>query len=260
MTDPYAGFACVYDDWQKQFHPPYWKYVLGRTRPLLRDIGSVLDLACGTGGWSIPAARTGACVYAVDGSTAMLSELRRKRGRLPVRIIEAPLWRFRLPEPVELAGCFFDSLNHLVKPAQFEAALACVARSLRTGKWFIFDLNNEHSFRDLWRGQFITHTPLFTVNISSRYDRESRIARAEVVIFRAKDYRRHASERRNGAGGVFIKTRTIVHERYYTDEEVYAALDHAGFDQISKEEISPFPGISAQPLKSWWRCRKKESS
>jgi SAM-dependent methyltransferase len=256
MKDPYAGFAIVYDDWQKQFHPPYWKYVLERTRPRLSGARTVLDLACGTGAWSLPAARAGAHVYAVDGSQSMLAELRRKRGKLPIEIIDAPMWRFRTPKRVELAGCFFDSLNHITEPDRLYEAIQCVARALQPGGWFIFDLNNEHSFRHLWRGQFITHTPHFTVNISSSYDETSRIARSEVVIFRSTAYRSNHFNRRRTETRPFVKTRTVVRERFYRDDEVYAALERAGFDQISKEEISPFPGISPQPLKSWWRCRR----
>jgi SAM-dependent methyltransferase len=255
MKDPYAGFASIYDQWQKQFHPPYWRYALQRTRSLFAQWESALDLACGTGAWSVPVARAGIRVYAVDGSAAMLAELRRKRGRLPIEIIRSPLHRFRLHELVDGAVCFFDSLNHLTKPQHFYAALRCVFRQLKPGGWFVFDLNNEHSFRDLWRGQFITHTPQFTVNITSNYDEESGVAKSEVVIFRATQAARHTA--RNGQ---FVKTRTVVQERFYPDHEVRRALEAAGFIRIAKEDISPFTDLSAAPLKTWWRCMKPESS
>ena len=249
MADRYAAFAAIYDTWQNQFHPPFWQYVLEHTQDLLREADTVLDLACGTGAWSVPAAEAGARVYAVDGSAAMLRELKRKRGRLPIHMQRAALTDFQLPERVGLAGCFFDSLNHLESVEELQAAFRAVAAALRPGGRFVFDLNNEVCFRHLWQGHFITHTPDYTVTMISHYDEMRRRAESEVVVFLA-------GPQDGGPERAYRKHRTVIRERYFSDQEVRKSLKEAGFARIGQEAIAPFPEISNDPMKTWWRAER----
>jgi len=249
-SDRYAAFAAVYDVWQNQFHPPFWEYVWERTRHLLGEVETVLDLACGTGAWSLPVARAGATVYAVDGSAAMLRQLRRKRGKLPIHLQQAPLPAFRLPQPVDLAGCFFDSLNHLASLEELQATFQAVAAALRPGGQFLFDLNNEACFRHLWEGHFITHAPDYSVTMISHYDEMRRRATSDVVVFLPVPRNRGRRMR------LYRQQRTLIEERCFTDAEVRKALRMAGFTRIQTEPIAPFPEISTDPLKSWWSARR----
>jgi len=248
-TDRYAAFAAIYDVWQNQFHPPFWEYVLQRTGHLVGTVGTVLDLACGTGAWSLPMARAGATVYAVDRSGAMLRELKKKRGRLPIHAQQASMTDFRLPEPVDAAGCFFDSLNHLASLAELQATFHCVAAALRPGAPFLFDLNNEACFRHLWEGHFITHAPDYTVTMISHYDEMRRQAASDVVVFLPLPGK-------SGRMRLYRQQRTVIEERCFTDDEVRKALRAAGFTRIQTEPVSPFPEISADPLKTWWSARR----
>ncbi len=248
-ADRYAAFAAIYDVWQNQFHPPFREYVWQRTGHLAATAGTVLDLACGTGAWSVPMARAGATVYAVDGSAAMLRQLKKKRGRLPIHVQQAPMTGFRLPEPVDAAGCFFDSLNHLASLEELQATFHCVAAALQPGAPFLFDLNNEACFRHLWEGHFITHRPGYTVTMISHFDEMRRQAASEVVVFLPLPGK-------NGRMRLFRKQRTVIEEHSFTNGEVRKALREAGFIRIQTEPVAPFPEISADPLKTWWSAQR----
>lgn len=137
----YEALAERYDQffrWQRRV----WR---GARRELLRDLPSPVkshcDLGCGTGSTALEFARRGVRVIAVDRSAAMCRLVRRKarRAHLPVRVLQADLRDFRLPETVDLITCEFHSLNHLLREADLRQALRRVRGALRSGGSFFFD-------------------------------------------------------------------------------------------------------------------------
>ncbi len=120
--------------------------VLGRFLPTLRI---VCDLGCGTGTTAVDLARSGHRVYAVDASPAQCRQARLKvrRAGVDVRVICADMKRLRLPERVDLVLCEFNPLNHLGRKSALGAAFRAVARALRPGGWFSFDLNMRPTTR-----------------------------------------------------------------------------------------------------------------
>jgi len=114
-------------------------------RDLLKGVPSPVrshcDLGCGTGSTALEFARRGVRVFAVDRSAAMYRLVRRKarRARLAVRVLQADLRDFHLPETVDLVTCEFQSLNHLQREADLRRALRRVRAALRSGGLFFFD-------------------------------------------------------------------------------------------------------------------------
>jgi len=49
---------------------------------------------------------------------------------------------FCLPEPVDLVTCEYNALNHLPQKADLARTVRAVARALRPGGYFYFDVNN----------------------------------------------------------------------------------------------------------------------
>ena len=114
-------------------------------RELLKGLPSPVtshcDLGCGTGNTALEFARRGARVFAVDRSAAMCRLVRRKARskHLAVRVFQADIRNFRLPETVDLVTCEFHSLNHLLRERDFRRALRRVRAALRHGGFFFFD-------------------------------------------------------------------------------------------------------------------------
>jgi SAM-dependent methyltransferase len=106
-------------------------------------IGSVVDLACGTGSSSIPWAARGYRTVAVDLSEEMLSLAREKalqRG-LQISWLRQDLCSLKLETPVDLAVCFQDGFNYLLSREALRQAFGSVYDNLNRGGFLVFDLN-----------------------------------------------------------------------------------------------------------------------
>ncbi len=115
---------------------------------LLGNPGVAVDLGAGFGMHSIPLARAGFEVLAVDASQLLLAELHRHAVGLPVTTIQADLLEFAggLRRRVDLILCMGDTLTHLQSLRQVERLMREVARSLRPGGQFVATFRD---YRDL---------------------------------------------------------------------------------------------------------------
>lgn len=120
-----------------------------------RSTAIALDLGAGFGMHSIPLARRGFSVVAVDSNVALLRELRANAGALPIRAVEADLVDF----PQHIAGspetilCMGDTLAHVPSKPAIESLFHKVARVLAPGGSFVLTfrdyttpLTHEHRF------------------------------------------------------------------------------------------------------------------
>jgi SAM-dependent methyltransferase len=101
---------------------------------------TVLELACGTGAL-LERLRDDYEVTGVDLSEEMLAVAGRK---VPgVRLFRADMTRVSLGETFDVVLCVFDSLNHLLSFAEWEAAFDRAREHLAEGGIFVFDVNTE---------------------------------------------------------------------------------------------------------------------
>jgi SAM-dependent methyltransferase len=109
---------------------------------------SAADLGCGTGlfacylhdVWRVP-------VYAVDISPAMILRARRNCSRPGIAFLLQDIRDLRLPQPVDLITAHFDTLNHIVRPAELRATLNRLYQNLRPGGHLLFDLVTDGLIR-----------------------------------------------------------------------------------------------------------------
>jgi SAM-dependent methyltransferase len=116
-------------------------------RRTLGGPGRILELGAGSGRVTIPLARDGHELVAIDQSPAMLAKLRARTGALPeaarqrVRVVEGDLRSFRAPgKPFPLAIAAFNVLEHLYTRGEVDACLRCVAAHLEPDGIFAFDV------------------------------------------------------------------------------------------------------------------------
>jgi len=109
--------------------------------------GRLLELGAGSGRVTIPLARDGHEVVAVDQSQAMLERLRSRTESLPnaarsrITVVEGELCTFRAPGgPFPLVIAAFNVLEHLYTRGELAACLARVAAHLAPGGAFAFDV------------------------------------------------------------------------------------------------------------------------
>lgn len=110
-----------------------------------RGSGLAVDLGAGCGFQSIPLARRGYAVTAIDLDRQLLEEMQANSSGLQIRAVEDDLLRFRrhLTREIELAVCMTDTLLHLQSPDDARQLLADVFAALEPGGRLIV------TFRDL---------------------------------------------------------------------------------------------------------------
>ena len=108
---------------------PYYAWIFGGVEQKLEEnriffrehgikpqgSGNAIDLGAGCGFQSIPLAEAGFRVTAIDTCPALLADLHKAAGQLPIRTIEDNLLDFRNHrlESIELIVCMGDTLTHL---------------------------------------------------------------------------------------------------------------------------------------------------
>jgi len=112
----------------------------------LRGPGHILELGAGSGRVTIPLARDGHQVVALDQSPAMLARLRDRVAALPaaargrIEPVQADLRAFRVKGRFPLVIAAFNVLEHLYTRGEVDACLRRVAEHLEPGGAFVFDV------------------------------------------------------------------------------------------------------------------------
>lgn len=101
--------------------------------------GTAVDLGAGFGLHSLPLARRGYKVIAIDTCEPLLQELRSRAGAFTIRTVNANLLDLRayVARPAELILCMGDTLTHLPDAASLDALFSRVAATLCPGGLFV---------------------------------------------------------------------------------------------------------------------------
>lgn len=132
-----ALYDLVYDDLTDDV-PMYEQFAR-------RAEGPVLELCAGSGRVTVPLARAGHNVVALDGSAPMLARLctRLDEATTPrVRLVEADMRAFDLGEQYNSAFCAFGSFEQLLTTDDQLACLRTVARHLAPSGVFVAELRS----------------------------------------------------------------------------------------------------------------------
>jgi SAM-dependent methyltransferase len=244
---PYQWIAQYYDH-LFEFRRPFDRAHEAIIYPLLANVSSACDLCCGTGATLLNFANLGITAFGIDLSPEMCRQTRAKARQmgLPVTVIEADMRRFRLPHPVDLITCEFDALNHVARKQDLHRVLACAARALNPGGYFIFDVNNRSSFARTWnRTWHVDKDPVFLVMAGTH-----KPGADEAVIDLTWFVRHGASWRRH---------QERVREVCWSATEIREALTAAGFHQIRSFDAAPFFNDDFTPrgARTFYRARRR---
>jgi len=240
---PYRRFAEAYD----------WEGSLDFSRQAFRRVTAVcqefgmrparsLDIGCGTGTLAILMAEAGWKAIGLDLSEAMLVQAKQKArdASQAVEFVQQDMRDFRIETPVNLVTSFYDTVNHLLFAEDLQSTLRGVARALLPGGLFVFDVNTEATFRQVWGGA--THfidAPKASMVYRTTYDAESRLAKGLVTGFLRR-------------GDHYEKFEEEIIERYWPPEEMATHLAAAGLGPIRREPFNPFPLAGGGDLKWLW--------
>lgn len=149
---PYEGLAELWHEYTAHMLMDYPAYIDHLARRHGTPLRSVLDLACGTGLLSARLAGVAADVVGVDASDAMLTVARQESARPGVSYVRGDMRDFDLGRAFDAAVCASNSLNYVADRAELRAVFARVARHLRPGGLFAFDVVTDYGMRQCSQG------------------------------------------------------------------------------------------------------------
>ncbi len=228
---PYKWLAEYYDQLFSPYRSPIdaaRRHVLGTILP---RIASACDLACGTGTTALALARLGISMFAVDLSPVMCRLARDKalRTRLPLRVLCADMREFRLPEPVDLVTCEYDALNHVPQKGDLRMVAKAVARALKPGGYFYFDVNNRHGFERYWSSTLYLEQPGVAVVMRNNHDSRRDRAWSDIEWFIRE-------------GNLWRRRHERVEEVCWSSGEIRRTLREAGFTGLRAWDAAGFFG------------------
>src|SRR3954447_13003998 len=138
----YELLAPFYDRYTHDYDHAHW---LANIEDIARGHGltgrRLLDVGCGTGKSFMPMLARGYEVTACDVSPEMVDRALARAAGSDARVEVADLRDLPLLGRFDLVTCIDDPLNYLLTDSDLSRAFEGVARNLRPGGMFAFDLN-----------------------------------------------------------------------------------------------------------------------
>lgn len=223
MAVPFSRFARFYDRFMEKLvdYPAWVDYVERIFERFRRGPKKILDLACGTGIPTILFARRGYQVTGIERSEEMLAVLKEKIDDLPIKIINADIRCFSVPEPADAAISLYDSINYLLTEEDLIRCFLCVYKALVPEGIMVFDMNTVYGLEKQWGNQTFTRENEELVSIwQCHFDPKTMISTLHLVFWEKLP---------DGTTGE--KYEEVHQERAYTVKEVKEALKRAGFSR-----------------------------
>lgn len=231
MTTSYANFAALYDTLMDDVNYPAW---LEHYRALLQlsPGEKLVDLACGTGAFSIPLAKQGFAVTGVDISRNMLSLAQEKARQAGARLqfICQDMQALQLPSRVSAVMCGCDGINYLRDEQSLRRCFAAVYAALRPGGRFCFDVSTREKLQAMAGQMYGEDRDDVSYMWFNEYNPQRQLLTMDLSFFVRQE---------NGLYARFSETHV---QRGHTKEELQSALHEAGFADCrfySEHTMSP---------------------
>ncbi|MCX7714767.1 MAG: methyltransferase domain-containing protein [Clostridia bacterium] len=219
----YSSFAYVYDKLMDIDYNCWVDYIENLFSHYDKSPNLVVDLACGTGNFTVPLAERGYEMIGVDRSADMLSvaQEKAKRKKLDVLFLNQSLAKLDLYGSADAFLCMIDGVNYMLSPMALYH-LFCKIKNcfLEPGGMFIFDISTRYKLSEIIGNNTFIHSgrDIFYAweNI---YHADKHISDMYLTFFEkmGKNYRR-------------FEERHL--QRAYSEKELVRLLKKAGFSSV----------------------------
>ncbi len=245
----YDSLARYYDELTRDVdYEAFADYYERVFKKLGLTVGTILDLACGTGSLTSVLAKRGYEMIAVDGSADMLSEAMAKfsclEGVVPPLVLNQRMDELDLYGTVDAEICMLDGMNYLPEEALRET-LRLLWLFLEPGGVLIFDINTPYKLYNLDGEIFIDETEDVYCVWRTEVDREEKVCYYGMDIFSA-------------AGDNWERSFEEHVEYIYEPEDLKEKLIKAGFTDIQYYGELGFDPPKADEYRIFFTARKPE--
>ena len=244
----YNNFALVYNDlMENACYEQRAEYIARLFERFDRKPTILLDLACGTGGFSVEFAKRGVSVIGVDISPEMLSVAQESAREqcLDILYLCQDACELDLYGTVDGAICCLDSLNHITDYGRFCAALEKVSLFLEKDRLFIFDVNT------IFKHKYVLGDNTFVIENENTYcvwqnefEEDTNLVSFSLDFFTRSE------------NGAYTRYTEDFCERAYSHEQIESALIKAGFKVESVFEEMTESAPNAQTERTIYIARK----
>lgn len=221
MSQQYSNLAGYYDLLNDSVDYDKWyEFINSILKKNSFSPRSVVDLACGTGQMALRFARDGVETIAIDLSHEMLSIAKSKADaqKLDILFLNQDMADFELYGTVDLIVCCLDSINYLLSPVDVESCFARVKNYLNNGGYFIFDINSEYKFQNIYAdNSYIYENENLFCTWQNYYKRSTKICDFYLDFFVKQ-------------GGLYKRFSETQRERCYTLRQILKYLNNCDLE------------------------------
>jgi ubiquinone/menaquinone biosynthesis C-methylase UbiE len=216
----YQGLASIYDQLMEGVDYQGWaEYIKTLTEKYGKEMGSALDIACGTGNTSIALAELGWWVTGIDLSLPMLQQARKKAAEkeLDIIFLQQDIRELDLTREFDLVTCYQDGLNYLLTQEDLVQTFQRIRNNMSQEGLFIFDLNRVEKYSRTAQGEVsFIDTDDFSLVYETSYLKPEEIWEINVTGFvRGEQH--------------YEKFKEVHRERHHHLTDVKDALRNTGF-------------------------------
>ncbi len=217
----YQEFAYLYDTLMKSVDYEKW---VDQIEAIFRryevEPKTIVDLACGTGGFTNSLAKRGYPVIGVDQSVDMLnvaSDKSRKSG-WQIPYICQDITELELHHPVDAMVCMCDGFNYILDSAELKKCLQGIYRFLNPGGILIFDISSHYKLSSVV-GSHTMADPDKNISLIwlNQFDRKSGILEMNLTFFIRQE------------ADLYRRVEETQLQRAYCQDEILQSLNACGF-------------------------------
>lgn len=216
----YNSFSEYYDAlMQNVGYEERAEYILEVFKRLDHDMGLSLDLACGTGSLTVELKKRGVDIYGVDASYDMLSHALEKASEnsLEILFLCQKMQSLDLYGTIDTCVCTLDSINHLTHKSDVQKTFDRVSLFMNKGGYFLFDANTIYKHKEILADNTFVYDTEDVFCVWQNSFKENNVVDIELDFFERE-------------GEVYYRTGEQFSERAYSDDELTAMLEQAGFE------------------------------
>ncbi|UOF88900.1 class I SAM-dependent methyltransferase [Fodinisporobacter ferrooxydans] len=246
----YHIFARFYDEMMADAPYEKWQtFFMEAIRRYSLQAQKIADIGCGTGKLSLFFADQGYEVYAMDPSPLMLLQLDQKlTGKLrnQIHLCEMGAAELELPQTVDMAVSFCDSLNYIVDERELARAFRKIHSALTDGGMVLFDLHTPYKIAELYGDSlYFDECEEYTYIWETHKDPEQQVIEHDLVFF-VKE-----------ANGLYQRFDESHRQRAYDHLFIKTLLIQAGFSEIECFADFTWEQVSEQTERYFFIARKR---
>lgn len=245
---PYSDFAYVYDKLMYDVDYKKWAdFIESIFKRYKQNPSLILDLACGTGSFTIEMAKRGYDMIGIDISIDMLNCAKEKSAGLEnILYLNQDMINFELYGTVDAIVLLMDSLNYILYKKDIKKLLKNVHNYLNPGGLFIFDINTPFKFKNILKNNvFYDVSDEIAYIWQNFFDSKTNICEFDLTIFTKEN-------------GMYKRVDEVHLERCYEINDLKNMVNERGLKLLNIYDELKLSKASSIAQRVFFVCKKEK--